>query len=68
MPETDDEKALFQEKQKYMYAVLEKIVCTDRGKAIIREHESDFDAQSVYRKLLSTTVRLPRLKSPRLTC
>ena len=25
---------------------------TDQGKAYVREHESDFDAQSVYRKLL----------------
>jgi hypothetical protein len=36
---------LFAEKQKFVYAVLESKVLTDRGKAIIRDHEHDFDAQ-----------------------
>jgi hypothetical protein len=48
---TDEEKELFTEKQKYVYAVLEAKVLTDRGKAIVREHEDDFDAQKVYQKL-----------------
>ena len=51
-PSTQDEHDLFVEKQKYLYAVLESKVLTDQGKAIVREHESDFDAQAVYRKLL----------------
>jgi hypothetical protein len=50
-PSAPEDVELFQEKQKYMYAVLEAKVLTDRGKAIIREHESDFDAQAVYKKL-----------------
>ena len=34
-----------------MYAVLDMKVLTDRGKAIVCEHETDFDAQNVYKKL-----------------
>jgi hypothetical protein len=48
IPITPDDIALFQEKQKYFYAVLESKVLTDRGKALIRDHEHDFDAQKVY--------------------
>jgi hypothetical protein len=51
LPLTSDDLALFTEKQKYLYAVLEAKVLTDRGKAIIREHEADFNAQLVYKKL-----------------
>jgi hypothetical protein len=46
-----DDIALFQEKQKCLYAVLESKVLTDRGKALIRDHEHDIDAQKVYQKL-----------------
>jgi hypothetical protein len=51
VPTTDEETELFSEKQKYVYAVLEAKVLTDRGKAIVREHEEDFNAQMVYQKL-----------------
>jgi hypothetical protein len=51
VPTTVDEIALFSEKQKFVYAVLESKVQTDHGKAIIRDHEHDFDAQKVYKKL-----------------
>ena len=51
VPSTADDIALFAEKQKFVYAVLESKVQTDRGKAIIRDHEHDFDAQQVYKKL-----------------
>ena len=51
VPTGADDIALFQEKQKYVYAVLETKVMTDRGKAIIRDHEHDFDAQKAYQKI-----------------
>ena len=51
VPTTPEDIALFTEKQKYLYAVLETKVLTDRGKAIIRDHENDFDAQEVYKQL-----------------
>jgi hypothetical protein len=49
-PTTVDNIALFSEKQTFVYAVLEIKVQTNRGKAIIRDHEHDFDAQKVYKK------------------
>ena len=42
---------LFEEKQKYMYAVFERTLLTDQGKAYVCEHQEDFDAQAVYDKI-----------------
>ena len=42
---------MFQEKKKYVYAVFERIVQTDAGKDIVRQHENDYDAQKVYEEL-----------------
>ena len=39
------------EMQKYMYAVFIKTLQTDQGKAYVREHEKDSDAQKVYKKI-----------------
>ena len=50
-PMTQEEMDLFVEQQKYVYAVLESKVLTDVGKSFVREHEKDYDAQSVYKKL-----------------
>jgi hypothetical protein len=50
VPSTANYIALFAEKQKFVYAILESKVLTDRGKAIIRDHEHNFDAQKVYKK------------------
>lgn len=56
-PSTPDEVDLFQKKQKYVYAVLEAKVLTDRGRAIVREHEADYDAQAAYQKLINLHLR-----------
>jgi hypothetical protein len=48
---TPDYIALFHEKQKYLYTVLESKVHTDPDKALIQDHEHDLDAQTVYQKL-----------------
>ena len=56
-PTTTEERDLFIEKQKFLYAVLESKVLTDRGKAIVREHEANFDAQAVYRELAEHHLR-----------
>jgi hypothetical protein len=50
-PVTQYKVNLFTEKQKFLYGALETKVLTDRGKAVIRDHEDDFNAQKVYRKL-----------------
>ena len=46
-----EEIDLFEEKKKYMYAVFDKTMQTDKGKAIVRAHEATFDAQQVYKEL-----------------
>jgi hypothetical protein len=50
-PTSHDEMELFDEQQKYVYAVLESKVLTDRGKAFVSAHENDFNAQEVYKQL-----------------
>ena len=62
VPRTADDIALFAEKQKYIYAVLESKVLTDRGKAIIRDHEHDFDAQKAYQKIKSYHLKSTKAK------
>jgi hypothetical protein len=51
IPLDEPTKELFKEKQKYVYAILESKVLTDRGNVIVREYEDTFDAQEVYKKL-----------------
>ena len=38
IPATADDAALFLEKQKFMYAVFEKTLHTNKGKALVRKH------------------------------
>ena len=51
VPSNADEAALFDEKQKYMYAVFEKTLLTDKGKALVRAYQRKYDAQAVYKEL-----------------
>ena len=48
--------ALFGKKQEFMYAVLERTLQTDQGKAFVCEHEKDFDAQKIYSSLQEYSV------------
>ena len=62
-PVTTDNVSLFQEKKKFIHAVFDKALQTDRGKKHMREHEVDYDAQLAYKKLSafctkSTTTRI----------
>ena len=56
-PSTQDDKELFDEKQKYVFSILERNVLTDVGKSIVRSHENDYNAQEVYKKLLDHHLR-----------
>ena len=47
VPNTAEDIALFDEKQKYMCSVLERILQTDEGKVIVRSHDADHNAQSI---------------------
>jgi hypothetical protein len=40
-PNTAEDIALIDEKQKYMYSVLERILQTDEGKVIVRSQDAD---------------------------
>jgi hypothetical protein len=51
-PVSPDDVTLFDEKQKFMYAVLMKTVQTDVGKSFVRAHESTYDAQKIYEELV----------------
>ena len=50
-PSTTADHTLFDEKQKYMYAVFEKTLLTDKGKALVRNHQKRYDAQLIYKEL-----------------
>ena len=51
-PTTAEERDVFNEKQKFIYSVFEEKLQTDMGKSIVRDHEHDFDAQTIYAQLL----------------
>ena len=51
LPTTQETIELFQEQLKFMYAVFEKTLLTDKGKALVRYYQQTFDAQSIYRDL-----------------
>ena len=57
VPQAPEDIALFDEKQKYMYSVLERILQTDEGKVIVRSHDNDRNAQLIYAELLQTMMR-----------
>ena len=50
-PIGDKAKALFAEKQKYMFQILHNNVQTDKGKQILKEHMDTYDAQKAFKEL-----------------
>jgi hypothetical protein len=60
VPTTVNDIELFFEKQKFVYAVLESKVQTDRGKAVIMN--MDFAAQNVYKKLKNYHLKSTKAK------
>ena len=52
-PTTAEDIELFTQKQSFAYSVLNRCLLTDQGKAFVREHEADYDAQAVYIKLIA---------------
>jgi hypothetical protein len=57
VPISIEDIALFAEKQKFMYSVLERILQTDEGKVIVRSHDKDRDAQLIYNEFLHTMTK-----------
>jgi hypothetical protein len=53
IPRTSTDITLFDEKQKFLYAVFLKTVLTDQCKALVRQYESTYGAQKVYAGLVT---------------
>jgi hypothetical protein len=53
-PKTEEEKQLFKAKQEFVSSMFNRCVQTNTGKSIVRSHKANFDAQTVYSKLVHT--------------
>jgi len=51
------EKDLFEAKQKYMYAVFERVLQTDKWKVLVRSYESTSNAQKIFDELSKDALR-----------
>ena len=51
VPNTADEKKVFDLRQRHLYAILTKILLTSKGIDLLRDHVSDTDAQKVLSEL-----------------
>jgi len=49
--------SLFKAKQKYLYAIFERILQTDKGKSLVWAHEEDLDAQKIFKELCKDALR-----------
>jgi hypothetical protein len=56
VPNLGPDKDLFDEKQKFMYAVFEQVLQTDMGKALVHSHDTNFDAQIIFQDLLNYSI------------
>ena len=50
-PTTTENKDLFDEKKKFIYSVFNDCLQTDVGKSLVRTHERNYDAQTIYKEL-----------------
>jgi hypothetical protein len=48
VPATPEARELFVEKQKFFYALFDKVLLTDKGKLLVRQYASTFNAQKVF--------------------
>jgi hypothetical protein len=58
------------EKQRFVYAIFDKILLTDKGKSLVRQYASTFDAQKVFPDLTlysNTLTMAARVASDLLT-
>jgi len=51
------EKDLFEAKQRYMYAVFERVLQMDKGKALVRSNEATSNAQKIFAELCQDALR-----------
>jgi hypothetical protein len=50
-------KLLFEEKQKFMYAVFDTVLLNDQGKSYVRQYTDTFNTQEVYKLLCASATR-----------
>ena len=53
-------KDLFIEQQKFMYAIFEKTLLTDKGKTLVWHYQTFYDAQAIYRELSAYAMLLTK--------
>ncbi len=51
------EKDLFEAKQRYMYAVFERVLQMDKGKALVRLNEATSNTQKIFMELCQDALR-----------
>lgn len=51
LPSTSEDKALFHEKQKFAFSVLDHVIHTNMGKTIVRKHTDSMNAQQAYAEI-----------------
>jgi len=54
------DKDLFKVKQKYMYAIFERVLQTDKGKALVRSNEATSNARLIFAELCQNALRSTR--------
>jgi hypothetical protein len=52
-PSTIEGIALFDEKKKFAYSVLDSVLLTDMGKTLVRKYQATFDAQKVWAEFVA---------------
>ena len=57
IPTDDEEMELFDEKQKFITAVFDKVLKTSMGQAIFRKYQSTSDAYKMYKELLDHSLK-----------
>jgi len=51
------DKDLFEAKQRYMYAVFERVLQMDKGKALVRSNETTSNARQIFSELCQDALR-----------
>ena len=61
---TLEEEELFDEKQKFMHFVFDRVLKSNKGKAFVRQHKDNYDTQSIFAKLVEYCAKSTRATLP----
>ena len=59
-PESIDDMHLLDLKKRCMYLVFVKILFTDEGKSLVRQHEGDYNVHAIHKELLENMITLSK--------